>query len=71
MSLEKSVILMELIGLVSFVMRGDLEFVGMERVEEMNLWSDIGGGWWLVGGLVWSVAEIKDEVERVMSKSRV
>ena len=42
MSLEKSVILMELIGLVSFVMRGDLEFVGMERVEEMNLWSDIG-----------------------------
>ncbi len=42
MSLEKSVILMELIGFVSFVMRGDLEFVGMERVEEMNLWSDIG-----------------------------
>ena len=37
MSLEKSVILMELIGLVSFVMRGDLELVGMERVEEMNL----------------------------------
>ena len=42
MSLEKSVILMELIGLVSLVMRGDLEFVGMERVEEMNLWSEIG-----------------------------
>ena len=43
MSLEKSVILTELIGLVSFVlMRGDLEFVGMERVEEINLWSDIG-----------------------------
>ena len=37
MLLEKSVILMELIGLVSFVMRGDLELVGMERVEEMNL----------------------------------
>ena len=36
-SLEKSVILMELIGLVCFVMRGDLELVGMERVEEMNL----------------------------------
>ena len=42
MSLEKSVIMMELIGLVSLVMRGGLEFVGMERVEEMNLWSDIG-----------------------------
>ena len=42
MSLEKPVTLMELIGLVSFVMRGDLEFVGMERVEGMNLWSDIG-----------------------------
>ena len=43
MSLKKSVILMELIGLVSFVlMRGDLEFVGLERVEEMNLWSEIG-----------------------------
>ena len=42
MSLEKSVILMELIGLVSLVMRGDLEFVGTERVEEINLWSDIG-----------------------------
>ena len=42
MSLEKSVTLMEFIGLVSFVMRGDLEFVGMERVEEMYLWSDIG-----------------------------
>ena len=42
MSLEKSVILMELIGLVSLVMQGDLEFVGMERVEEINLWSDIG-----------------------------
>ena len=36
MSLEKSVVLMELIGLVSFVMRGDLEFVGMERVEKRN-----------------------------------
>ena len=33
MSLEKSVMLMEFIGLVSFVMRGHLEFVGMERVE--------------------------------------
>ena len=42
MSLEKSVVLIELIGLVSFVMRGDLEFMGMERVEEMNLWSEIG-----------------------------
>ena len=36
MSLEKSAILMELIGLVILVMRGDLEFVGIERVEEMN-----------------------------------
>ena len=42
MSLEKSVILIELIGLVSLVIRGDLEFVGMQRVEEINLWSDIG-----------------------------
>ena len=37
MSLEKSVMLMELIGLVSFVMRGGSGVVGMERVEEMNL----------------------------------
>jgi len=36
MSLEKSVTLMELIGLVTFVMRGDLELVGIERIEEMN-----------------------------------
>ena len=36
MSLEKFVMLMELIGLVSFVMRGDLELVGIERVKEMN-----------------------------------
>jgi hypothetical protein len=36
MSLEKFVMLMELIGLVTFVMRGDLELVGMERVEKMN-----------------------------------
>jgi hypothetical protein len=34
--------LMEFIGLVTFVMRGDLELVGMERVEKMNRWSDIG-----------------------------
>ena len=34
---KSQLILMELIGLVSFVMRGDLELVGMERVEEMNL----------------------------------
>ena len=37
MSLEKSVVLMEFIGLVSFVMRGALELIGMERVEDMNL----------------------------------
>jgi hypothetical protein len=36
MSLEKFVMLMEFIGLVTFVMRGDLELVGMERVEKMN-----------------------------------
>ena len=36
MSLEKFVMLMELIGLVSFVMRGDLELVGIEIVKEMN-----------------------------------
>ena len=36
-SLEKSVILMELIGLVCFVMRGDLELVGMKRVAKMIL----------------------------------
>jgi hypothetical protein len=35
--MEKSVILMELIGLVSFVMREDLELVGMKRVKEMIL----------------------------------
>jgi len=33
MSLDKYVMLMELIGLVSFVMRGDRESVGMERIE--------------------------------------
>jgi hypothetical protein len=36
MSLEKFVMLMEFIDLVTFVMRGDLELVGMERVEKMN-----------------------------------
>ena len=36
-SLEKTIILMELIDLVSFVMRGDLDLVKMERVEEMIL----------------------------------
>ena len=36
-SLGKSVVLMESIGLVSFVKRGDLELIGMERVEEIIL----------------------------------
>ncbi len=37
MSLEKFVTLIELVAFVSFVMRGDLELVGMERIEEMIL----------------------------------
>lgn len=37
MSLEKFVILIELIFLVGFMTRGGLELVGMERVDEMNL----------------------------------
>ena len=36
MSLEKFVMLMGFIGLVTFVMRGDLELVEMERVEKLN-----------------------------------
>ena len=36
-SLEKSTVLMELMGLVSFVIRDDLEFVGMHREDKMTL----------------------------------
>ena len=36
-SLVKCVILIELIGFVSYMMREDLEFVEMERVEKMHL----------------------------------
>ena len=37
MSLEKLVMLIEFIGLVSLVIRGLLDLVGMEREERMTL----------------------------------
>ena len=41
MSLEKFIVLIDLIGLVSLIMRGDREFVGMDRVDRMSSLSDI------------------------------
>lgn len=42
MSLAKFMVLIDLIGLVSLRMRGDRIFVGMDRVDRMSSWSDIG-----------------------------
>ena len=36
MSFEKFIVLIDLIGLVSLIMRGDREFVGMDRVDRMS-----------------------------------
>ena len=64
MSLQKSVVLMELIDLVSLVIRELRDLVGIERVERITLWSEIGEK-------VWFTAVTRVEVDLVMRRSSV
>ena len=64
MSLEKLARLMELIGRINLVIRGEREWLGTEMTERMAKWSEMDRS-------VNSTAETMFEVEWVMSRSRV